>query len=153
MPGAGQYVGPSSWSVMWTERFGRDRTSTFYNPIRPIRRLARARRALDTVGPCADDAKRAMTRPSPDRPAIPRRLAWLMNGLGAVVLVWTGYVIYAWCTHSGIWALVSRTLASLQPARPSAINVAFIAWGVGLAVVFLVGWPLARVLRRRALPR
>jgi hypothetical protein len=79
---------------------------------------------------------------------LPRRVHWLINALGIVTLGWTTYCLYAWGTHSGIWRITWNTIASHQRATPGSLGVAFTAWGVGLGILLLVGWPLSRLLRR-----
>jgi hypothetical protein len=75
-----------------------------------------------------------------------------MNGLGIATFAWSGYCIYAWWTHSGVWSATSNAIGSLQRAVPSPANVAFIAWGLGLGILLVVGWLILRSVRtpRRA---
>jgi hypothetical protein len=89
----------------------------------------------------------AMSSP-PRSQSTPRRVRWLVNTLAVATLGWMAYYcLYAWITHSGIWRIVWNAIASNQRATPSALSVAFISWGLGLAIVLLVGWQLRRLLR------
>jgi hypothetical protein len=85
---------------------------------------------------------------SSPRSHTPRRIRWLMNAVGIAALGWTAYCLYAWGTHSGIWRIMWNRIASHQRAVPDPLNVAFIAWGLGLSPLLLVGWPLLQLFRR-----
>jgi len=66
------------------------------------------------------------------------------------MLAWTAYCIYAWVTHSGIWQVTWNTVAAHQRGTPDSQSVALISWGIGLAVMLVVGWPTLQLLRRDA---
>jgi hypothetical protein len=84
----------------------------------------------------------------PPRAPLPRRVRWLVNALGIAALAWTAYCVYAWWTRSGPWKIVWDAIASHQRATPDASTVALIAWGLGLGIGLVVGWPALRLLRR-----